>query len=345
MNKKSQLQFAHRCSVLLESGISLPEALELILNLEKRKSEKLYLQKIYENVSRGVSLSKSIARASSKFNPTLLSMITFGESSGILALSLRQGLEIIEKGEQIKKKLVGALIYPGFIALATFGMTLFLVMYIFPKIIPLFSSLNITLPLLTRAVRGLYRVLAHYGIIIGLSVLFVGICCIVIYKKKVKFRYFAQDRILKLPILGLFVQKYHLSSSCRSVGTLLNCGQTLTHILHQISESTSSEIYKEMWKTSHDEVNKGISISMTLRRFKNVPQLVPDMLSIGEKTGSLSTMFHHVSRMFEEELDNFCKQLGTVLEPVLMIGMGLIVGSVALSIILPIYEVTNHLSQ
>ncbi len=346
MNKKSQIQFAHKCSILLESGISLSETLELICRLEKSKKNLTTIIGIKENVAKGISLSRSIVLTKVKFEPTLLSMITFGEESGILASAMRQALEILEKGNLIQKKLIGALIYPAFIAAATVAMTVFLVMYIFPKIIPLFSSLNITLPFLTRAVRGLYEFIIHFGLGTGLLGFIFLSLFIFLYKRKISFRTKVQEHLLKLPGLGPLLQKYYLVSACRSLGTLLECGQTLPVILLQISLSSPSEVYKKSWKVVHDEINRGIPISNSLQLFKKyIPQIVPDMLSIGERTGSLASMFHHVSRMYEEELDEFCKQLGTIIEPVLMIGMGLIVGSVALSIILPIYEVTNHLSH
>ncbi len=332
--------------MLLESGISLSETLGLVINLEKSKKRLMALGVMKKHVEQGLTLSKSIALAKLKFDPTLLSMISFGETSGILAGSLRQALLILERGNQIQKKLIGALMYPAFIALATVGMTLFLVMYIFPKIIPLFTSMNIKLPLLTQAVQFIYFALLKYGIWMILGLMVAGIIFIYFYLKKKRFRSKVQSLLLTLPITGQLLQKYFISSDCRSIGTLLECGQTLPIILGQIAGASTSEIYKKCWKHVEAETMRGISVSVALRSFKSFyPSIVPDMLSIGERTGSLSSMFLHVSRMYEEEIEDVIKQLSTVIEPVLMIAMGLIVGSVALSIILPIYEVTNHLQH
>jgi type IV pilus assembly protein PilC len=346
MNKKSQLQFTHRCSVLLESGISLSETFEILIKLEKVKRNKQVLEKMKGDVQKGISLTKSMLNTGISFDPTLISMISFGESAGILSQSMRQAREILEKGSLIKRKLLGALIYPAFIAGATIVMTLFLVMYIFPKIIPLFMSMDITLPFLTRAVQSLYLLLLHYGIWIGLGFISVSFIFVVAYKKNIKIKLKTQTMLLTLPILGTFLQKYFLSTFCRSIGTLLESGQNLPKILEQVSESSTTEVYKRVWHFVQLETIKGGNISSALNSFATlVPSMVPDMLSIGERTGSLSSMFHHISRIYEEELDEIIKQLSTVIEPVLMIGMGLIVGSVALSIILPIYEVTNHLTH
>lgn len=345
MNKKQQLLFAHRCATLIESGISLGEALRIVVQMEKNKKIKKILTEICENVEKGISLSKSMAGTKVHFDETLVTMIKNGENSGILALSLRQAYQVMEKRGELKKKMFGALMYPSFIAVATVAMTLFLVMYIFPKIIPLFSSMNMKLPLLTRAVKALYEFSVSYGLWVCSGIVIFLIIFQFLYKKNKKFKGSFQKLLLYLPALGELIRKYSMTNSLRSMGVLLENGQSLSLILNQ-TRASSSESYKEGWKYCHDELVKGVAISQSMKNFpKLFPVLVPSMLFIGEKTGSLASMLHHVSRMYEQELDNFTKHLGTVIEPVLMVGMGLIVGSVALSIILPIYEITNHLTK
>lgn len=346
MNKKSQLQFAHRCSVLLESGISLSQAIVFVINLEINKNTYAALCTVKKNLEKGLTLARSLEQSNIKFEPTLLGMIRFGESAGILAPALRRGLEVLEKRSYIQKKLLGALIYPFFIGIATIAMSLFLVLYIFPKIIPLFSSLDIKLPLLTQLVMHLHKILSSFGIwFLGVGILFL-FCFLIIYKRKIWFRVKFQACLFALPGLGLLFKKYFLASFCRTIGTLLQCGQLLPIILDQMRNNSSLDIYKKSWSHIYKETIKGVPVSMALRSFPGLfPQIVPDMLSIGESTGQLAGMFQHIGQMYEEELDDFTKQLSTIIEPVLMIGMGLIVGSVALSIILPIYEITNHLTR
>ncbi len=344
MNKSSQIQFANRCAVLLESGISLSETLSIIIKMDK-KSKKV-LEKVREDVERGMSLAKSMQIIKVSFDPTLISMISNGESSGILALSLRQAREIMEKRNELLKKIVAVLIYPSLIASATLTMTLFLVMYIFPKILPLLSSMDVELPLLTLIIKRLYEFLFQYGIWLCIClILTIGIF-IFFYKKKVEVRYKTQIFIISLPGIGLVIQKYFICSYFRSAGTLLECGQVLPAILEQCIAASTLEPYRRALEISKKEVREGVSLSQSLRSFETIfPPIVPDMLSIGERTGSLASMFHHINRMYEQDLDYLIKHVSASIEPVLMITMGLIVGSVALSIILPIYEITNHLNR
>ena len=152
--------------------------------------------------------------------------------------------------------------------------------------------------------------------------------------------------IISLPIIGEILKKYSLSINCRSIGILLEYGQSIPKILEKSESFAIFEPYKKVWGNALDEIMKGVSISDYMRKNNNFfPKLIPEMLSIGERTGTLGVMFKNVSRVYEDELDSFIKQISSFIEPILMIFMGIMVGGVALSIILPIYEITNHLSR
>ncbi len=344
MNKKSQIQFVQRCAALLEVGISLSETLSIIMRMEK--SSVAIVEKIRNGVEKGISLSKSMMMTNVKFDPTLISMISHGESSGILALSMRQAGEILEKKDELLKKMVGVLIYPTVIALATIGMTLFLVMYIFPKILPLLSSMNVKLPLLTRIIRKIYELLSSYGMGMVFIIVIIIFIFSYFYQKRIKFKSKVQMSLLIIPMAGTVLKKYLVCSYCKSAGMLLESGQTLPAVLVQCAAAISFEPYRRALEISKSEVLRGVPLSVCMRSFEAIfPSEVSDMLSIGERSGTLSSMFHHINRIYEQDIDYLIKHLSSVIEPVLMIAMGLLVGSVALSIILPIYEITSHLNR
>lgn len=280
------------------------------------------------------------------FDPFVISMVAHGELSGILTISLKQASQIMEKRNEVGMKIIGACIYPALIVLATLCMSLFLVMYIFPKIVPLFSSMNITLPMLTRVVLRIYEILRQYGILI-FGILLTGSASIYyLYRKNKKISSAIQIFFLTLPIIGNIIKKYFISIYCRNIGILLDCGQSLPIIIEWNRDSSSLEPYARAWNICRLEVVKGVPLSECLRSFQTLfPPIVSDMISIGERTGSLASMFHHVSCIYEQEIDDFVKALSTTIEPVLMIFMGGLVGSIALSIILPIYDITNHLTK
>ncbi len=346
MNKKTQQQFIQRSALLLESGLSLPEVLSIAVNLERNPVYHRVFQKIKDSVEKGWPLSRAIMETKTRFDLSTLSLISFGESSGILPQTMRQALKVLEKKGDMKRRLVGALIYPLFIALATMAMTSFLVMYIFPTVIPMFSTLNTELPLLTRIVRTFYELILRYGTWC-MGIVFVLLFTIwYIYRKNLQFRYRVHFFVLSLPGIGEVLKKYVVSGVFLSIGTLLDCGQPLPKVIERVSASVSILPYSQALTHCHTEILKGALLTVSLKKTEKLfPRIVTDMLHIGEKTGSLGAMFFNISKMYEEELDDVIKKLGTIIEPMLMIVMGIIVGSIALSIILPIYEITNHLKN
>ncbi len=345
-SKRSQLFFIHELGILLSTNISMLESLEIIYKMEKDKKRKHALQNIVSNIKKGISLSNSLINKQLGFNNQILSIIQDGELSGTLSISLNRAYLDMERKEEIKKKIISALIYPGFIFIATIAMSLFLVMFIFPKIFPLLNSLNVELPLLTRLVSGLYKYIIHYGLYTLLSFVLILPSIYFIYKKYQNIQILFLNIIFNLPILGDKVKKFKISNHFYSVSLLLEHGQSLSSILQKDFISENNIVYKQCIKLCSDGVIKGLPLSICMNNFPNIyPSQAIDMVSIGERTGNLYIMLNHIAKIFELEIEDFIKRLSVTIEPLLMIFMGLIVGSIALSIILPIYEVTNHLQK
>lgn len=346
MNKKEQMIFINKCAILIESGISLGEALEIIIEVEKSVKKRKILNTIKDNVEKGLPLSKSLLISKIGIKASIISMIKSGEDSGALPSVMKQVFLIMEKESDLKKKILGALVYPAFIAIATLAMTLFLVMYIFPKIIPLFYSMNIELPFITKLVKYIYEFFVDYGWISTLVLMVLFTLFFFLYKKHKKIRHIAQQLLLFSPFLGQSIKYYILSISLKSISTLLDSGKSLVSVLGDMKVSSDYGPYRESWGFCQKDVEKGISLSESMKRNQNLfPILVSSMLFIGERSGSFAPMLSRVSDIYEQDLEAFIKKISSLLEPVLMIIMGLVVGSVALSIILPIYEITNHLTK
>lgn len=341
-----QIFFAQRLSLLLSSGISIVDSLKMIMNIENSKYRKAVYMNITRDIEHGISLGKSINDMKLRFSNTLIVLIRNGEESGRLSESLYQAYQYLEKGDEIKKKIIGSLIYPCFIVVATILMTLFLIIYIFPKIIPLLSSLNIKLPLITRVVQWIYYLLISYGIWMFIGLIIVLISSKIIVKKSQKIRYKVHKCIISIPFISKYIKIHMMSSVCNMSEILLSSGKSLTDVLIFSSDSSRNLVYKDIFNEIYIQSVRGVSLSNSLKRYaKYFPSLLIDMCELGERTGNMALMFKHCSRIFEQDIDNTIKKFSSLIEPVLMIFMGLIVGSVALSIILPVYEITNSLSK
>jgi type IV pilus assembly protein PilC len=341
-----QLFFAQRLSLLLDSNISLVDSLQMMKNIDKSKYRKKLYRVVIIDCDRGVSLSNSLLSSQIILNPFLITLIKNGESSGTLATSLLQAYENLYKRNDLRNKLISTLLYPIFIFCATIIMSLFLVLYIFPKILPLLASLNIKLPLITRIVRSIYELSNNYGIYIA-SILFIILFTIYfLIKNNKRIRYFKDKILLSFPILGNYIKINTLYSVCNISGMLLSSGKTLPDI-HKFSiDSINNLIIKKSFIDIYKQSMAGISFSTSMRSSSfTFPQSMVDMCELGEKTGNLIKMFKHISNIFEQDIDTILKRFSSLIEPTLMIFMGLVVGSIALSIILPVYEITNHLTK
>ncbi len=337
------LLFIRRLSMLLDSGISLREAFLILSHMESSLSRKKFYTSCRESIERGVSFSKSIEGTGVKFDPLLLTLIEHGESSESLVSALRHAHVYLSKKHQLRKKIIGSLFYPLCIMVATILMTLFLILYIFPKIEPLLGSLNIQLPLITRIVQGIYHGLVSYGIITFLT----GICFVVVSRILISrihsLRYYIHLLFLSIPYIRTYIKGYVMARLCLSSSMLLSSGRQGFFALSVFSNHSSHMVYKKIIHDMSDSMIRGVSLYQACMKYeKYIPPLLIHMISIGEKTGTLADAFKYSGEMFESDIEEATRVMSSLMEPLLMILMGLIVGSIALSIILPVYEITNH---
>ncbi len=341
-----QKYFIQRLGILLSTNIPLSYAIDVILNMEKNKSIKNKLHILKENILKGVSLGNSLQLKEINFNKEIINIVKNGESSGTLFISLKKAYQDIERRSEIKKKIISALIYPVFILFATLCMTLFLIMFIFPKIFPLLNSLNIKLPFITKLISEIYKYILNYGLITFISLIIIIFLFIFMYKKYQVIREKIEIIILNIPVLGINKIKYNISNHFYSISIMLEHEMSLSSILDQDSKSHKSILYRKAILYCKLGVERGVSFSDCMRSCEyKFPTFVSDIILIGEKTGNLSNMIQNVAKIYENEVEDFIKRLSVTIEPILMIIMGLVVGSVALSIVLPIYEITNHLQK
>lgn len=341
-----QIFFAQRLSLLLDSNISLKESLSIMKSMDASKMRKKIYERLILDCEQGVSLSRSMLNSKVVFDSLLIILIKNGEYSGSLVSTLSQVAKNLEKRNELKKKLISTLIYPSFIFIATIGMTLFLVLYIFPKILPLLGSLDIELPLLTRMVKFIYEYAISYGLqTAGISIV-LSVLSIFLIKKITYIKKHFHKTLIFIPILGSYIKMNTLGTLCGIGEMLLSSGRSLSEFHSFSKESSKNLLFKSAFKDIYSQSIKGISFSNSMEAYpKLFSRTMVDMCSIGERTGNLATMLGHCSRLFEQDIDLFLKRFSSLIEPMLMIFMGVIVGAIALSIILPVYEITNHLNH
>jgi len=270
-------------------------------------------------------------------------MIEVGEQSGTLRESLSYLAIALKKQQALKGKLIGALIYPAIIVVTTCGICIFLILYAFPKIIPIFRGFGSALPFATRALIAVSDLLSKYGLIFILLLLLIGVIAFFLLRiPTLRSQY--DFLVLRIPILGSLIQTYYLSSISRTLSTLLRTGIGIVPALELASATSRSKAYAESLISVRDRVLAGERIADSLSPYSvPFPRMYIQMVGTGERTGSLPNAFHQLSDHYEEEFDTASSTLATLIEPVLMIVMGLLVGFIALAIITPVYQITQDM--
>src|SRR3989338_7200015 len=344
LSLQDQALFARRLSMLSKAGVPILESINIIRRQTKGATRKMF-DHIAHDVASGQFLSKSLSKYSRVFGDFAVNIIKVGETSGTLSENLQYLAEEIDKGRELRGKVISALIYPIIILVSSLGISGFLTLYLFPKLMPVFLSLQVDLPVSTRFLIWLSTFLVKYGSWALLALFLAFFAAAIGFASSKRFRFLLDSVILRMPIAGEVLRHYNLSNICRTLGLLLRGQVRVIEAISVASETSSSPLYKSELAGLREAITKGSNISTYLEKNPHLfPNMLTEMVAIGEKTGNLSETLSYLAQIYEQELAEKTKRLSSVIEPAMMIVMGVLVGFIAISIITPIYEVTQHLN-
>ncbi len=343
---KEQSLFAKRMSFLVKAGVPLIDCLNMIRTQTKSKAKSKVFDMVIDDVNNGQFLATSLGKHRRMFGDFAINLIHVGEQSGILSQNLAYLADELQKKEMLRNKVIGALVYPIVITIATLGITGVLTVYIFPKILPIFASLNVTLPLSTRILIATSNFLKNDGLWLLLGII-VFMCTMAYLKfRYAQVQYFLDRNSIRIPLFGAMLQSYNLANFTRTLGLLLISGVRLTDSMVMVAEATPNLAYRRAYENIAASIVKGEPMSRELSRQPNLfPDTLRHMVTVGETTGGLSSTLLYLSEMHEGEVEEATKNLSSTIEPLLMVVMGCLVGFIAVSIITPIYEITQSLHQ
>lgn len=335
--------FAKRLALLLRSGMPILKSVNMLKGQAKSKASKIILAALAKDVENGQYLHVSLERFRKIFGEFAINLIRVGELSGTLQENLAYLADELQKQQALRRKVIGSLVYPIFIVAATFGITGLLTFYVFPKILPVFKSFKFQLPLTTRILIFTSNFLLNHALAIFLVLVFV-IVTIVLAMRSVKVRLWVDRQILRLPIFGPMFLSYHLVSFARTLGILLKGEALIVEAVQITAQTSASPVYRREFKIMSEKLTLGEKLSThCLTQTKLFPESFTQMISVGEAAGNLSDTLLFLAEMYEAEVEEITKNMSSLIEPVLMIFMGVLVGFIALSIITPIYQLTSNL--
>jgi len=341
VSKKDILFFTKNLAVMLRAGLTLYESLDVLKDQVKGKFKTILVEVLAE-VNMGHQFSSALLKYPKAFPEIYVNMVEIGEKSGRLEQNLEHIGNQLQKNSDLKKKVFGAMIYPVVILIGGIGLGLGIIIFIMPKITNLFKSFDVELPLSTRIMIGISDFFQDYTIW-AWAILIFGIVFIYWFLKRKFIRPVTHWIILNFPLFGKISQHMNLAMFCRTLGTLLKSGVTIDEGIKICTKTTSNYRYKKFLIHVHERIKAGGDLTSILKQNKKLfPMIDVQIIQVGERSGTLSDSLEYCSSIHEKEVDSITKNLSTVLEPVLLIIIGVLVAFLALSIITPIYSITGE---
>jgi len=340
-----KLFFASNLATLVGAGITLTESLQILIEQTTVPRAKAMFEDLLHMVASGQTLSDSMVMYPEVFSDIFVNMVSIGEKSGSLVQALGYLKIQLEKESELRKKVISAFIYPAVIVSITLTLVFGLTFFIMPKVLTIFASFDMDLPLPTRILIGFTELVTQKPLqFFGMSGLGIGFFLWLTKWKKAK--PFWHHVIVHTPVFGRILIYLNLARFSRSLFSLLKAGVPISKSMEIVSKMFTDYVYAAIVRHARERVDQGASLEEALSGYpKLFPVLVVKMLTVGEKTGNLEETTEHLADMYEQNLDNLTKNLSVLLEPILLVFMGVLVGGVAIAVILPIYQLPNMISK
>jgi type IV pilus assembly protein PilC len=335
--------FTRQFSVMLDAGLPLIQGLDAIAQQHPNPAFKAVLEQVRTEVESGSTLSAAMAHHPKVFDSLYTNMIAAGETGGILDTILQRLSVFIEKIVKLKKALRSAMIYPATILTVAIGVVVIILWKVIPVFATLFEGFNVELPLLTRAVILMSRILGHY-MVVFIILIGIGVVALKAYYKTDKGRRAVDGALLKSPILGPIIRKIAVARFTRTLATLLTSGVPILEGLNVTAKTSGNAILEDVIYQLRQKIEGGGTMADPMRQSGFFPPMVTQMVSVGESTGEMDTMLVKVADYYEEEVDVVVANLLTILEPVMMVFLGVVVGGIVISMYLPLFKLIQVLS-
>ncbi|HXE72276.1 MAG TPA: type II secretion system F family protein [Candidatus Nitrosotenuis sp.] len=344
VNEQALTVFSRQFATMINAGLAMVRCLDILAEQTEDKKLQQTLIQVRRDVEGGSTLSNALAKHPTVFSNLYISMVKAGEMGGVLDEVLERLAGFMEKDFSLKKKVKSALTYPVVILIMAMGIVFFLVTYILPTFVQLFEGMNLQLPLPTRILIGITKGARQPLIVIpALAVVVVAVVAVNRYIQTPIGR--KQYDLLKLniPVFGLLNKKVAISRFCRTLGTLLSSGVPIMQALEIVGKASGNEIIAMTVGKIRESIREGESIASPLGASGMFPPMVTQMVAVGEETGNLDAMLSKISDFYDTEVEYLLASLTSMLEPIMIVGMGAIVGFIVISVFLPLYQLIGNL--
>ena len=336
--------FSRQLATMMASGVPLVQSFEIIGNGHENRAMQELVLDIKNSVEGGTSLADSLARHPLHFDDLFVNLVGAGEQAGALETLLDKVATYKEKTEAIKAKIKKALFYPTAVVLVAIIVTTILLIFVIPQFESLFSGFGADLPSFTQTVIDMSLFVRTKGWIIVAGIIIFAVTFTYFKKRSRKFRHFLDRVILKLPIVGQIINKAAIARFARTLSTMFAAGVPLVEAMDSVAGATGNIVFENATYAIRDEVATGQRLQRAMQDTELFPNMVTQMIAIGEESGSLDEMSGKVADFYEAEVDNLVDSMSSLLEPLIMSILGILVGGLVVAMYLPIFKMGSVVS-
>lgn len=339
---KNKALFARQLATMINAGLPIAQSLQTLKEQATNAKFAGILEQILRDIEGGAQLSVSLSKFPNIFHKTELSLIASGEASGTLDKVLLRLADQLEKDYRLNKRVRSALAYPAFIVVVIIGVVSLMIVYVMPQMEDLYKSFNADLPFLTRMMIGLSHFISRFFLPVLVAII-ASVFALKQYIARPSGRKAWDTLKLRTPLFKDFLRKVYITRFSRTLSSLVSSGVPLLDSLKIVSDSVGNVVFKEIIEGAAEKVKSGVPLSTPIRESSEFPLIVSQMVRVGEQTGELDNMLTNLANYFEEEVDNTVKSFSSILEPVIIVVMGLVVGVLLVAIMMPIYGLSKVL--
>jgi type II secretory pathway component PulF len=338
------LMFTQQLSSVLRSGMSLSQALDVLVRRTQKPAMRVILSDLHSDITQGETLSGALTKHPKVFTKFFVNLIRAGEASGTLDEVLERLRKHYEQAGEVRERVVGALLYPLIIVCVGIGTIIFFMTFMVPRFARMFKEMGRTMPLPTRVLIGVSDAVTSYWWI-GVALV---VTAVVVYRQRVRTE---QGRLaidafkLRMPVFGRIIMASAFGQFARTLATLLENGVPVLSALQIVEDTMTNRVIANEIREARTRVTDGTTISTPLAKGKIFPPLLIDMLAVGEESGAVTQALKNIADMYEQDLTHSLKIFTTLLEPAIILFMAFVVGSIVLSVLLAVFDITSGIGK
>ena len=343
VNTKQLVTFTRQFSTLQDAGLPVLRSLKILEGQMKPGALKNALIDVVDDIESGQTLSEAMAKHPKAFDRLYVNMVRAGEAGGALEVILRRLAEFKEKAQSLARRVKGAMVYPIAVVTVAVLILIFIMIYIIPKFEKIFTDFKLKLPAITEFLMASSKWTVKNWYVIPMIPVFIWLFFKLVRLNKTGA--YIMDKIkLKIPVSGMIIEKSIVARTTRTLGTLISSGVPILEALAIVRETCMNMVFEEMYLRVYESIREGETISQPMRESRLVEDMVVNMVDVGEETGDLDSMLNKIADVYDEEVDVAVESLISLLDPLMVVVLGLIVGTNVIALFMPLVSLIEGLS-